>query len=215
VVGREFTRQAFAGFVLNATTVAEAEAALGPPMKQTAIQRLVGATSKGLPPGTPFTTTLLTYFFFPHGPGPLAQGHTGKAATLVFFNDRLMAFGIDSTLPEDANRPIDETRLSALHQCSSTRSDVISLLGQPNGEILHLLDAHPGAVDIIYSWQNVQANVTARRSLRIFFDRSGAMSNYTLVDDQSAANGLSPAAQSVAPPTLPPACPNVAARQHT
>ena len=214
-LGRDFSRQPFAGFTLDSTSVADAEAALGPPMKLTTVRGLVGANSKRFVPGTPYTLTALSYFFFPNGPGAINQGHPGKAATLLFLNGRLIAFGDDSNLPADANPPIDESRLDSLHQCQTTRSEVIALLGQPNAESLHVLDAQPGAVDIAYSWQNLQAGITARRSLRVFFDRSGAMSNYTLVDDQSAANGLSAAPHPAVRPTLPPACPNIAARQHT
>ncbi len=215
ILGRDFSRQPFATFTLDSTSVAEAEAALGPPMKLTTLRALIGANSKRFVPGTPYTLTALSYFFFPNGAGPLNPSHPGKAASLLFLNGRLIAFGDDSNLPGDANPPIDESRLDSLHQCQTTRSDVIALLGQPNAESLHVLDAQPGAVDIAYSWQTLQAGFTARRSLRVFFDRSGAMSNYTLVDDQSAANGLPLAAHPVTPPTLPPACPNVSARQHT
>jgi hypothetical protein len=214
-LGRDFPRQPFADFTLDATSVAEAEAALGQPMKLTTVRGLVGANSKRFVPGTPYTLTALSYFYFPNGPGPLSQGHPGKAASLLFLDGRLIAFGDDSNLPGDANTPVDESRLDSLHQCRTTRSEAIALLGQPNAESLHVLDAQPGAIDIAYSWQTLQAGVTARRSLRVFFDRTGAMSNYTLVDDQSAANGLSPAARVPTPPTLPPACPAARARQQT
>jgi hypothetical protein len=214
-VGRDFPRAPFATFTLDTTSVMQAEAVLGPPMKQTTVRGLVGANSKRFVPGTPYALTALNYYFFPNGPGPLSQGHPGKTASLLFLNGRLIAFGDDSTLPTDANPPLDETRLDSLHQCQSTRNDVIALLGQPNAESLHVLDAQPGAVDIAYSWQNLQAGMTARRSLRVFFDRTGAMSNYTLVDDQSAANGVSPSPHATTQPSLPPACPNILGRQHT
>jgi hypothetical protein len=214
-VGRDFSRAPFASFVLDSTSVAEVEAALGPPMKQTTVKGLVAATSKSLVPGTPYALTALNYYFFPNGMGLVSQGHAGKAASLVFLDGRLIAYGADSSLPEDANAPIDEARLESLHQCQTTRSQVIALLGQPNGETLHLLDAQPGAVDIIYDWQNTQQGNAAHRILRVFFDRSGAMSNYTLVDNQAAAGGAVAGVHPVLPMQLPPACPNVANRQHT
>jgi hypothetical protein len=214
-LGRDFPRAPFAAFRLDVTSVNEAEAALGPPMKLTTVRGLVAATSKRLVPGTPYALTLLSYYFFPTGSGQAGQSHPGKAASLVFLDGRLIAYGADSSLPGDANLPIDEARLDSLHQCRTTRSEAIALLGQPNGESLHVLDAQPGAIDVTYSWQNVQEGVSAHRSLRLFFDRTGAMSNYRLVDDQTAANGLPAAPHPTVPTPLPPPCPNVADRQHT
>jgi len=213
-VGRDFSRAPFASFTLDSTSVAEAEAALGPPMKLTTVRSLVGATSRRLVPGTPYALTALNYYFYPNGAGALAQGHPGKSASLVFLDGRLIAYGAESSLPGDANAPLDEMRLGALHQCRTTRSEAIALLGQPNAESLHILDAQPGAVDIVYVWQNTRQGMAANRSLRVFFDRNGTMSNYTLVDDQVAA-GASAAARPALPTALPPACPNVTDRQHT
>jgi len=214
-VGRDFSRAPFASFTLDSTSVAEAEAALGPPMKLTTVRGLVSATSKGLVPGTPLAMTELNYYFFPNGTGVVSQGHPGKFASLVFFNGRLIAYGGRSSLPGDADPPIDEARLDSLHQCRTTRRQAIALLGQPDAESLHMFDAQPGAVDIIYTWQNTQPGGAARRSLRVFFDRSGAMSNYTLVDNEGAMGTISVVPHPVLPTPLPPACPNIADRQHT
>jgi hypothetical protein len=184
-------------------------------MKQTTVRGLVGATSKRLVPGTPYALTALNYYYFPNGPGALSQGHAGKTASLIFLDGRLIAYGADSSLPGDSNAPIDEARLDSLHQCRTTRREAIALLGQPNAESLHILDAQPGAIDIVYSWQNAQQGLAARRSLRVFFDRNGEMSNYTLVDDQSAGGGVPAAVHTPVPTPLPPPCPSVVDRQHT
>jgi hypothetical protein len=213
-VGRDFSRAPFAGFTLDSTSVAEAEAALGPPMKRTTIRSLVSATSRRLVPGTPYALTALNYYYYPNGPGALARGHAGKSASLVFLDGRLIAYGAESSLPGDANVPLDDMRLGSLRQCRTTRSEAIALLGQPNAQSLHVLDAQPGAVDIVYVWQNTRQGVAAHRSLRVFFDRNGTMSNYTLVDDQIAA-GAAVTAHADPPAALPPACPNVTGRQHT
>ncbi len=214
-VGRDFSRVPFAGFMLDSTSVAEAEAALGPPMKLTTIRSLVSATSKGLVPGTPLALTELSYYFYPNGMDAVSQGHVGKYASLVFFDGRLIAYGGHSSLPGDTNVAIDESRLDLLHQCQTTRREAIALLGQPDAELLHMFDAQPGAVDIIYTWQNARQGIAGRRSLRVFFDRSGAMSNYTLVDNEAATGGASAAPHAILPAPSPPACPNVTDRQHT
>jgi hypothetical protein len=214
-VGRDFSRAPFAGFTLDSTSVSEAEAALGPPMKLTTVRGLVAATSKRLVPGTPYAVTELSYYFFPNGMGAASQGHAGKFASLVFFDGRLIAYGAHSSLPGDANAPVDEGRLDSLHQCQTTRREAIALLGQPDAESLHILDAQPGAIDIVYTWQNTRQGVAAHRSLRVFFDRNGAMSNYTLVDNENALGGVAPALHPPLPAALPPACPNITDRQHT
>ena len=213
-VGRDFSRAPFAGFTLDSTSVAEAEAALGPPMKRTTLRSLVSATSRRLVPGTPYALTALNYYYYPNGPGAPAEGHAGKSASLVFLDGRLIAYGAESSLPGDADAPLDEVRLGSLQQCRTTRSEAIALLGQPNAQSLHILDAQPGAVDIVYVWQTTRQGVAAKRSLHVFFDRTGTMSNYTLVDDQIASGA--PATPHAEPPAaLPPACPNVTGRQHT
>ncbi len=214
-VGRDFSRAPFAGFTLDSTSVSEAEAALGPPMSLTTIRGLVAATSKRLVPGTPYAMTELSYYFYPNGTGAASRGHAGKFASLVFFDGRLIAYGAHSSLPGDANAPVDEGRLDSLHQCQTTRREAIALLGQPDAESLHVLDAQPGAIDLIYTWQVTQQDVAAHRSLRVFFDRNGAMSNYTLIDNENALGGIAAAIHPPLLPALPPACPNVMERQHT
>jgi hypothetical protein len=96
---------------------------------------------------------------------------------------------------------------------------VIALLGPPNGQTLHVLDAQPGAVDMIYTWSDTEGGVFEQRNLHVFFDKTGAMSNYTLVKTAAPASGVqltAPMPQAGhAPVMLPPACPSRADREHT
>jgi hypothetical protein len=206
-VGRDFQQSVFARFTLDQTSVEEAEGLLGLPMKQTSVRGLVGATSRTLTPGTPYIISTLNYYYFPYGAGLPPQNHPGKTATLLFLQGKLIAYGADSSIPGEANAPVDENRLSDLHQCQTTRAEAVALLGQPNGEAMHVLDAQAGSVEIIYSWLNIDAGTVQQRSLHVFFDRSGAMSNYTMVNNVAPLGGLPVPAQRPVPTPMPPACP--------
>ena len=214
-IGRDFSEAPFPGFRLDRTTIEEAEAALGPPMKLSTLRGLVGANSKTLAPGTPYSITKLNYYFLPNGVGAKTQAHPGKVATLLFLNGRLIGYGADSNIPGEANNAIDESRLASLQQCKTTRSEVIALLGQPNGEALHVLDAQAGAVEFAYSWSSMAAGQFEHKTLRVFFDPSGAMSNYTLTEDAVAANAGPTFPQPQPPIKLPPRCPSHSGREPT
>jgi hypothetical protein len=211
--GRDFPQNSFARFVLDSTSAEEVQAALGPPMKATTVKVLVPATSKSMVPGSPVSSTVLSYYYFPNGVGVPPQAHPGKFAVLRFLNGRLVFYGTNSLIPGEEKPPLDENRLSSLHQCETTKSDVLALLGPPNAEALHVLDAQPGAVEMGYSWSTQESGAVARKTLVVFFDRSGAMTNYRLLNDVTAQNGLP---LSTTPTTkLPPACPGHGAREHT
>jgi hypothetical protein len=181
--GRNFAQRAFSAFVLDRSSVAEVEAALGPPMQRTTMRGLAHGRSLLLAPGTPFSVTILIYYFAPSGFGEPAQAHPAKAASALFFDGRLAAYAIDSAIPGDANAAIDETRLAALHQGETTRDEAIALLGPPDGQLLHLMDAERGATEISYSWLNMDGATVQHRSLRVQFDTAGQLTGYTLLDN--------------------------------
>lgn len=211
--GRDFAQNSFARFVLDTTSAEEVQAVLGPPMKATTVKELVPATSKSLVPGSPVSATVLSYYYFPNGIGVPPQAHPGKFAVLRFLNGRLVFYGTKSLIPGEENPPLDENRLSSLHQCETTKSDVLALLGPPNAEALHVLDAQPGAVEMGYNWSTSESGAVARKTLIVFFDRSGAMTNYRLLDDVTAPNGL-PLSTNLTT-KLPPPCPGHGPREHT
>jgi hypothetical protein len=218
-IGRDFPQSALDGFILDVTSLAEAEAALGVPAKTTKLQGLVPANAKMLPPGSAYSITSVIYVYFPNGIGEPALSHPGKAAALAFLNDRLIGYSADSNIPGQANNPVDERKLAGLRQCHTTRAEAIAMLGQPNGRFIHVLDAQAGAIELAYHWTEDEAGGTALRNLRIVFDRNGVLSNYTLVNQQDALPGLpaQPLA-AVPPPTavLPlPACPSHGAGEPT
>jgi hypothetical protein len=156
-------------------------------MKQTVMRGLANGKSKLIPKGTPFSLTVLIYYFAPNGFGQPAQRHPAKAASAVFFDGRLVAYATDSAIPGQANAPIDETRLGALHQGETTREQAIALLGTPNGQLLHLLDAQRGATELTYTWLNNDGETVQRRTLHVLFDSAGALTTYSLLDNSYPA----------------------------
>jgi outer membrane protein assembly factor BamE (lipoprotein component of BamABCDE complex) len=181
--GRDFPQGAFSTFVLDRTSVQDAEALLGPPMKQTIMRGLANGKSRLIPRGTPFSLTVLIYYFAPNGFGQPAPSHPAKAASAVFFDGRLVAYATDNAIPGQANAPIDETRLTALRQGETTREQAIALLGTPNGQLLHLLDAQHGATELTYTWLDNDGETVQRRTLQVLFDSAGALTTYNLLDN--------------------------------
>lgn len=213
-IGRDFPQSAFSGFILDATSLEEAEAALGPPANTTNVRALVPANSKSLPAGSTVTLTTVRYLYWPNGAGLPVQAHPSKSAALIFLNGRLIAYSSDSTIPGQANGAVDEAKLGELRQCQTTRGQAISLLGAPNGQQMHVMDAQAGATDIFYRWSTAEGGVVTRRNLRISFDRNGTMSTYTMVDNQNGGANL-PMPAPAAPPAGSQACPGHGAREPT
>ncbi len=213
--GRDFSVALIAGFVLDRTRVADVKAALGPPMREQTVQGIVSADSKRVAPGSPFSVARLSYFYFPKGIGGPASEHPGKTAQLAFLNGQLLGYWVGDSLPGEALPPLDEAVLARLHQCQTTRAEAIALLGPPTAQVLHVLDAHEGTVEVSYVWSGSDAGAPHVRMLRLVFDRSGEMADYTLVTDVGAGAGLPNLTPSGGQPGLPPSCPAGASREHT
>jgi hypothetical protein len=188
--GRDFALPVFATFVLNRTSEAEAQASLGVPLKRSSMRGIVPSIAQALPPGTPYSITTLNYLFAPNGLGKPPAAHPVKLAFLWFFNDRLVAYVETSVLPGEATPPVDETRLTELHQGRTTRTQAIALLGTPNAQLLHILDAQHGTSQINYFWGHLEGDTVQSRALQINFDRQGKLSTYTLLDQSNPVGSL-------------------------
>lgn len=179
-VGQDFPTGAIAGFVLNETTIEQAEAVLGTPTKQSSLQGVAAPGSKDLPPGTPYAMTLLTYAFYPYGPGFPAKLHPFKQASFVFSNGLLVADAVNSTIPGQSNLPVDEVLLASLRQCKTTPQEAMALLGTPNAFSLSVPSRRPGPKSIEYRWSNNDSGAVEQRDLHVYFDKSGVMTSYSL-----------------------------------
>ena len=202
--GRDYTQGSISTFVLARTTVAQAEAVLGPPLRQSSVRGLAKATATLVAPGSVLALTTLNYDYAPLGFGPRAQ-HPSKSATLVFINDRLTDYDISNGIPGEVIPPIDEALLGSLHQGQTTRADAIALLGPPTGQLIHTLDAQVGRSEIDYGWAHQQDGTVELRTVKVFFDPAGTMSSYTAVNN-SFPTGTRPLL-TPGQPTAPPAGP--------
>jgi outer membrane protein assembly factor BamE (lipoprotein component of BamABCDE complex) len=82
------------------------------------------------------------------------------ARAMVFstFSDLLVGQEFISSFPDDATE-FDEAKVSEIIKGKSTRADVISLLGKPNGEALYPLIKSKTESGIIYSYSHVKGSV--------------------------------------------------------
>jgi hypothetical protein len=201
--GRDFAKAAFARFALDQTSLNEAEAALGPPMKQVAIRGIARPGAAGVVPGTPIALVRLNYYYAPFGFGTPAGQHPAKSATLVFLNERLVAYDFNTAIPAEVTPPIDQSVLANLRQGATTRAEAIALLGTPNGELLHVLnDAQRGASQVSYGWRRIANGTVEQRSLLLFFDKASRLSTYTLLDNSYPVDSPPiPMPMPVQPPT--------------
>jgi outer membrane protein assembly factor BamE (lipoprotein component of BamABCDE complex) len=195
-IGRDFAKAAFAGFVLDRTTLGEVEAVLGPPMRQANISGIAKPDAKGIVPGTRFTFVRLDYWFAPSGlKRPL------KEAELVFFDDRMVQFSRFTSLPSEVSQPVDPELLTRLRQGQTTRAQAILLLGTPTGETLHKFDSEHGSSELLYGWTQRIGGMVEQKNLLLFFDKYERLTSYTLLEN-SYPEG-SPPMPMPSPPSQP------------
>jgi hypothetical protein len=198
--GRDFPTAAFATLRLRQTTDSEVEAALGPPFKRLAVQGVATNPNGPVPPGTRVSVAVFTYEFGISNGGPAVAGHpVGKLATLVFFGGTLAAYELNSSIPGDGNPPIDEQRLSLLKQGSTTRNDIIGLLGTPSGQSMALSFLPQDHGHVMYAWTHIDARGVRHKLLVIELDAHDVMTRYALLDGSGPLSS---------PPAVVPALPN-------
>ena len=200
-VGHDYMQSVVGTFVLNQTTVAQAEAALGPPARQSTLRGIAKPTATLVAPGTPLQVTTLNYFFAPLGTG-LRGPHPFKSGLFVFLSDRLVAYDLKNSIPGEVTAAIDEGRLAELHQGQTTRNEAVALFGMPIMQGLHVLGAQAGTSEIAYGWIHRHDGTVESRILHIYFDRTGRMSSYAILDNTYPVNG-SPIPNFMPSPTMP------------
>ena len=201
-LGRDFSRAAFSSFVLQTTTLPEVEAALGAPMRTSSIKGLANQRAAIVTPGTPIALTLVMYLYAPYGVAPktTVAPMPVKAATLVFFQGRLIGYDVNSSIPGDDNPPIQEDRLGALHKGTTTREEAIAVLGAPSGQSVSIGAGSMRKSIMTYSWAHVADGTVRRKLLKLQFDESGLFSNYTMLDNSFPVGSAPMALPFQAPP---------------
>ena len=182
-VGRDFPRAAFARFQLKATTDQQAEAVLGPPINRLALKTTAANPAGPVPVGTPINMAVLRYIYLLDSGGPqVGNRPVVKLATLVFLDGTLAAYDVNSTIPGDDNPPIDDSKLSLLKQGSTTRNDIIGLMGTPSGQSAPLPFAPKSMGHITYAWTHFEGAGLRRKILIIDLNSRDVMTHYTLLD---------------------------------
>lgn len=205
--GRDFPTAAFATLRLRQTTDTQVEAALGQPFKRVAVQGITTNPAGPVRAGTRFSLAILTYEFGISNGGPAVSGHpVGKFATLVFLGGMLAAYDLNSTIPGDDNPPIDDKRLSLLKQGSTTRADIIGLLGAPSGQSVALSFLPQDHGHVTYAWTHIDAGGVRHKFLVIELDAHDVMTRYALVDRSgpvSSQPAIVPSPPIVVPRSVP------------
>lgn len=104
------------------------------------------------------------------------------ARAMVFstFNDLLVAQEFVSSFPDDATE-FDEAKVPTIIKGKSTRADVTSLLGRPNGEALYPLIKNKAEKGVIYSYSHAKGSVFDMKfyskALIVSFDASDVVTD--------------------------------------
>ena len=205
--GHDYAQAALAQFILNETTVDDAEAVLGPPVSRGTMRGLAKPTATIVAPGTVLDITTLKYYFAPNGSGTPASSHPFKSALLIFVAGHLTGYGISNNIPAEVHPPVDEGRLAALHQGRTSRAEAIALLGPPEGQFINVFGPATGTTTVLYDWSRTQGDTVTVRSLKVIFDGSDRMTSYAVLDNSFPKGGvplMMPGPQAAPPVPAPP-----------
>jgi outer membrane protein assembly factor BamE (lipoprotein component of BamABCDE complex) len=101
-----------------------------------------------------------TRYAYAEGAGTGRYPGVVPARAMVFstFNDLLVGQEFVSSFPEDATE-FDESKISTITKGRSTRTEVLSLLGKPNGEAAYPLIKNKAERGVIYSYSHAKGTV--------------------------------------------------------
>lgn len=110
-----------------------------------------------------------------------------RAQVFLTYNDLLVADEFVSSFPNDAT-DFDDSKVSAIVKGKSTRADVVSLLGNPNGRGTYPFIKNKGETAAIYSYSHVKGSVFNMKfyakTLVVSFD-----ANNLVTDVEYTSNG--------------------------
>jgi outer membrane protein assembly factor BamE (lipoprotein component of BamABCDE complex) len=103
-----------------------------------------------------------------------------RAMVFATFNDLLVGQEFVSSFPDDSTE-FDETKISAITKGKSTRTEILSLLGKPNGEALYPLIKNKAETGAVYSYSHVRGSVFNMKfygkTLIVSFDANGVVTD--------------------------------------
>lgn len=126
---------------------------------QTDVIRVMGApiqTGEGLKNNQKIKTARYAYA---EGAGTGRYPGVVPARAMVFstFNDLLVGQEFISSFPQDATE-FDESKVANIIKGKTTRIEVISALGKPNGEVIYPLIKNQSETGIVYSYSHAKGN---------------------------------------------------------
>lgn len=144
--GRDFVRPSPGSLVIGETTTSEVLARYGTPQS-------TGSETRG---GQRIDNIFYSYA---SNEKAVVNGATPARVLLFsFLNGRLVGYEFISSYPKDHTR-FDPSKRSNIHIGSSTREDVINLMGAPNGELSGPLVDPPAEYALVYSYYHTQVSV--------------------------------------------------------
>ena len=190
-------RRTFLGFLIVAALTGCAGTNFKRPDPQSLVVGKSTSTDVTKVMGAPFQTGELVKneqkvktarYAYAEGAGQGKYPGVVPARAMVFytFNDVLVGQEFVSSFPEDAT-DFDESKVQAIIKGKSTRADVMSLLGKPNGEVIYPMIKNKNEVGSAYSYSHAKGTVFHMKFyskvLIVSFDSSGLV---TEVEYQSA-----------------------------
>jgi outer membrane protein assembly factor BamE (lipoprotein component of BamABCDE complex) len=103
-----------------------------------------------------------------------------RAMGFLTFNDVLVAQEFVSSFPNDAT-DFDESKVSSIVKGKTTKPEVVSLLGNPNGHGIYPFIKKQGETAYVYSYSHAKGNAFNMKfyskSLVVSFDATGVVSD--------------------------------------
>ena len=178
--GRNFARPAFENFELGKTSPTQIIQSVGQPTQ-------VATTEK--------SGKVITRYYYHDSYAtiiapiiPASGTYAKREASFYFSDDVLIGYLYTSNYAGDST-DFDERKLDLLTKGKSTRQDIESLLGTPNGVILYPLADTAQETVLTYAYVYMQAYPTIKivsKTARISIDRGGVVADIKLdIDKQN------------------------------
>ncbi len=189
--GQNFARPAPDAFVLGKATQLEIMSSFGEPASRRTI-----TTSET---ARPESRTRFDAAAVPGAYERLAYVHADRTATFwigappttkgivfVFLNGTLISYDFVSNFDEDSSN-FDESRIGALTKGTSTKADVVALLGPPTGRTAYPLIERAGDEMYRYGYTLTTRQQRYTKNLNLLFDDQGVLVDFRFASDAGPA----------------------------
>ena len=168
--GKDFVRPDPATLKNGETTYAQVTERFGKPFAE-------GSTTKNEK-----TLKSISYAYASLGGRPAKEGVVpARAMGLYFYNDTLVGYEFLSSWAEDSS-DFDESKMNQIVKGSTTRAEVVQLLGKPSGFAIYPMIKAATGETAVYVYMEVRGGPltgrkTFRKSLSVAFDDKGIVTD--------------------------------------